>query len=371
MKLCFTGTTSIHTLKWIEYFVNKGHEISFITFSDVYKLPFDGVKIIKLESYDFLKPKNILKIYQLIKKLKKIINDLNPDIVHVHSITTIAYIIPLLKFHPYILSAWGTDVLLRPNMSKIYSLLASHSIKKADLVHCEGINVYRSLIKLGGSKNKIVRINFGTDTNIFKPTKYSIRLRCQLGLRTSPTILSTRNLEQTYDIETLIYTIPKVLKKHPNAKFVVVGSGSQKEMLEELTKKLKVNRNVLFAGWISNDDMPYYLASSDIYVSTSLYDGGLAASTAEAMASELPVIVTDDPNNRYWIKNGFNGFIIPVSNPQKLAKRIIALIEDKKLCHEMGKRNRKIIKKRYNYYLEMEKMEIEYEQLIIPKYSNK
>ena len=355
MKLCFIGNGDLHILRWIKYFAEKGHEVSLITLCDV--VPFDGISVFNLEHYDFFNPKNIIRVWQLINKIKKIIKDIKPDIIHVHQILSIAYIIPFVKFHPYILSAWGSDILIRTNEKKIYSLLASNAIKKADLLHCDGFKTWGAFEKLGGSFEKILQIYFGTDTNNFNPQKRCNELRNQLGIGHSLMIISTRNFRPICNIETIIRAIPIVIKEIPDTKFIIGSSGPQKEELEKLTSDLNVSENTIFTGRISDENFPHYVASADIYVSTSLSDAGLASSTAEAMACGLPVIATEDPDNRDWIEDGVNGFIIPKKNPVVLAKRIIELIKNKKLRKEMGRLNREIIIERNNYLIEMGKME--------------
>ena len=365
MKLCFIGSAdSPHVVRWIKYFVDKGYEISLITLSGVSKLPFKGVQIINLESHDFMNPKNIIRVLILIKKLKKIVNKLKPDLIHAHQISSLAYVVPFLKFHPYILSAWGTDVLIRPYKSVIYSYMASNSIKKADLLHCDGIKTWQALEKLGAPSEKIVRIYFGIDSDNFSPEKRSMEFREKIGVGQSPVIISTRGLSPIYDISTLIHAIPKVIKEIPDAKFIIGSSGPLKEDLEELVKNLNVSDNTIFTGRISDEDFPRYVSSADIYVSTSLSDAGLASSTGEAMACGLPVIVTEDPDNRNWIKDGENGFVIPVKNPDILADRIIKLVKNENLRKEFGKANRKIITERNDYNTEMGKIEKEYMRLV-------
>ena len=102
----------------------------------------------------------------------------------------------------------------------------------------------------------------------------------------------------------------------------------------------------------------------DVYVSTSLSDAGIAASTAEAMACGLPVIVTDVADNKKWIDNGVNGFVVPVKDPKSLAEKIIYLLQNEDIRKKFGKINRKIIEERNNYYKEMEKMEDIYKELV-------
>jgi len=362
IKLCFVGTSSVHVLRWIKYFAEKGHVISLITLSDI--KPFNGIRVFNLEPYDFFHPKNVIKVCQLIYRIKKLIKEIKPDIIHVHQISSLAYIIPFINFHPYILSAWGSDILVRPNEKKRYSLLASNAIIKADLLHCDGFKTYCALEKLGGSSQKIVKVYYGTNIDNFNPQKWSNELRNHLGIESSIMVISTRNLMPIYNIETLIRAIPKVLEIHPYVKFIIVGSGPENETLQKLANDLCVSTNTIFTGRLSESETPHYYASADIYVSTSLSDAGLAASTAEAMACGLPVIVTEDPDNRDWIKDGINGFIIPVKKPDILAKRIIELINNNKLRKEMGRRNREIIIDKNNYLTEMGKMEIIYKNTV-------
>jgi glycosyltransferase involved in cell wall biosynthesis len=126
---------------------------------------------------------------------------------------------------------------------------------------------------------------------------------------------------------------------------------------------LGISDSVKFVGFIPNEKLPEYLASADVYVSTSLSDAGLAASTAEAMACGLPVIVTDFGDNRRWVKNGVNGFIVPLRDPKTLADKIVYLLKNENIRKEFGIRNRIIIEKKNNYYKEMERMEHIYEVL--------
>jgi glycosyltransferase involved in cell wall biosynthesis len=175
--------------------------------------------------------------------------------------------------------------------------------------------------------------------------------------------MSLRNLEPIYDVETLIKSVRIVLKKVSKAKFVVVGEGSQEMFLRELAEKLQVSQNICFIGSIPNKEVAKYLASSDIYVSSSLSDAGLAASTAEAMACGVPVIITDFGDNKEWVENGVNGFLFPAKDTNSLAENIIYLIDHEKERTKFGEINQDIINKKLNHLKEMAKMENLYEVL--------
>lgn len=155
-----------------------------------------------------------------------------------------------------------------------------------------------------------------------------------------------------------------MLKEVPETKFIIVGEGSEKERLKNLAVSLDVVDSVSFIGFVLNDELPRYLNATDVYVSTSLSDGGIAASTAEAMSCGLPVIVTDVANNRMWVEDGVNGFVIPIKNRKMLAERIIYLLKNEDARRRFGNINRKIIEERNDYYKEMAKMEDIYQGLV-------
>lgn len=80
--------------------------------------------------------------------------------------------------------------------------------------------------------------------------------------------------------------------RHCDAKFIFTGDGEQRNYPENLAGFLAMSESIRFIGRISNDELPRYTVSSEIYVSTSLFDAGLSSSTAEPMACELPVVIT-------------------------------------------------------------------------------
>ena len=78
-----------------------------------------------------------------------------------------------------------------------------------------------------------------------------------------------------------------------NVHFIVLGTGPDEEMLQQLTAELKVSERVQFVGQIGHDEMPKYLQASDIFTRPSRSEG-FGASFAEAMAAGLPVVTTQE-----------------------------------------------------------------------------
>lgn len=302
-----------------------------------------------------------------IHRIRALIKRIEPDIVHAHYITNYGLFGALCNFRPFVITAWGSDVLIVPEarlISTIKVLIARYTLKRADAVTCDAPHMKEAMIRLGISSGKVNIIFFGVDTRKFSLGPKSETLRAQLVVYDSPAVISLRNLEPVYDIESLIKSAPSVLKEVPETKFLIAGKGSQEKRLRELAKSLGVSDSVKFIGFVQNERLPEYLNSVDVCVSTALSDAGIAASTAEAMACGLPVIVTDVADNRKWVEDGVNGFVVPVKDPKSLAERIVRLLKDEDIRERFGNINRKVIEERNNYYKEMAKMEDIYKKLV-------
>jgi len=358
MKILFLApANSIHSYRWIKYFSDKGYELFWISFHNLEFSQFENAAYYQLE-----KPSNLFNLWQISRKVNKLIKEIRPDIVHVHSVAVYGLIGALTSFHPIIATAWGSDV-LQAQRSFMRKVLVRYILKKMDLITTDAYHMIKAIQKLGIDKIKVKFICFGIDSNKFQPMQKNLKLLEQLMVLNCLTIISLRNLLPIYDIETLIKAAPDVLKEIPSAKFIIVGTGFQERMLKNLSEELGVSKSIRFVGRIQNTELRDYLTSMDVYVSTSLSDAGIAASTAEAMACGLPVVVTDSGENKEWILDGETGFIVSIKDYKSLSKKINVLLKNEGLRNKFGTKCREIIQNNNDYYKEMEKIENYYREL--------
>jgi len=353
MKICFLATSnSIHSYKWISYFNKLGYEITWISIDKrLYDIP-KGIHYIEIQSK--------YKIVTLLKAIF-IMNKLSIDCVHVHYLGFYG-LISLFSRAKLIATAWGSDVLInKKNFLK--KILVKKVLNKAEIITCDAYHLQDVLIKLGAFRKKIKIINFGIDSKKFSKQPIDNQLRQKLGIVESLSIVSTRGFEDIYDIQTLIKAMPIILKNVPNVQLILVGRGTIQDTLEQLVRELKLEHAISFVGLIPNDELPNVLSNTDIYVSTSLSDAGLAASTAEAMTCEVPVVISNSAENNKWVNDQKNGFLFPVKDYKKLAKVLIVLLQDEKLRKSIGKAGRGIIVKNNDYENEMDKVDKLYKRL--------
>jgi len=368
MRICYVADgVSIHTQRWINYFAHKGYEVHLICWKimpgydkniHIHLLTKVAPKIWAVSQYlSFLFW--IIQVRQLVRKIK-------PDIVDGHFVTVYGFLAACSSFHPLVVSAWGSDVLIYPRRNLFFRAITKYALKRADLVTFNSETARKELIGLGTKLGKLRFVLNGVDTQQFSLQQRDERLRENLGVLEAPAVISIRNLKPVYNVEMLIRAIPLILNQVPEAKFIVAGDGEQKDYLNNLADSLEVSDSIRFVGLLPHDQLPKYLASSDIYVTTSLSDSS-PVSLQEAMACELTPVVTDLPANRGWIVDGANGFIVPIDDTQMLADKIAYLIKNEQVRKGFGKTNRQIIQHRAEYEKEMAKMEKIYETSLVEK----
>lgn len=193
--------------------------------------------------------------------------------------------------------------------------------------------------------DKIVTIHNGIDLNKYKISNDS-KLRGALKLNNNAIIGGiVGSLFKVKGLPYLIEAVNKVIKHHPEFILLIAGLGDQEESLRQQIDTMGLQKNVVLLGF--RDDIPSLLNLFDVYLCSSISEG-LSLSILEAMASGLPVVATDVGGNSELIKDNVNGFLVPPCDPHQLAKKIIVLLENRKLREDMGKVGVEIAEKMFS-----------------------
>jgi glycosyltransferase involved in cell wall biosynthesis len=166
-------------------------------------------------------------------------------------------------------------------------------------------------------------------------------------------------------VKYLIGSFKKVLNEIKDSYLVLVGDGDMVSEYKKLSKESGISTNVIFTGFILEDELIDYYKSSDIVVlpSTTVQEG-FGMVLIEGNACEKPVIGTKIGGIQYVIKNGKTGLLVPPKDSEALANSIIKLLKDKKLAGKMGKNGKKLVEEKYNWDHLAEMTEKVYTELI-------
>jgi len=347
MRILFLSDAgTYHTNRWVNHFVDRGHRCYLVTLDEG----------IKTKAEEFLLPTktlpDFLRYPLSVGRIRRILAEIRPDLINAHFVPNYGLIGALLKFHPLVISTWGSDVLISPEKSFLHKLRARYVLREADLVTADAEVSARAVRKLGVENAKVLVSPMGVEKSLLgqrerKEKPYLL-------------VLSNRRLEPLYDLTTLLRAVPQVKKEvQKEVRFVILGEGSQKDQLAGMARELNVEKCVEFKGVVSRECLLDYYRESDVYVSTSRSDS-TSVSLLEAMNFGLLPIVTDIPGNREWIGEGRNGFLFPAGDHRSLAQRIIYAAGEFDRRAEFGERNAEIIQKKAIWEENMRAVEEEF-----------
>jgi glycosyltransferase involved in cell wall biosynthesis len=195
-------------------------------------------------------------------------------------------------------------------------------------------------------EKKITVIPNGLDLNRFTPDSRSRQTtRTSLGLEDALVIGCNARLEKQKGHTYLIEAFARLSHSYPKAKMILINDGQEKENLLKLVQNLGITSQVLFLG--RRDDVPELLNAMDIFAFPTLFEG-MANALMEAMASGLPIVATDIPENKELLVHDVSGILVPTRNSQAICIALEQLIIHTEKATSLGQNARKIALQRFD-----------------------
>lgn len=255
-----------------------------------------------------------------------------PDVVFAGPLDSAGYTAVLMDVAPVVAACWGFDILLHAEQDPAARRAISHTLSHAQGVLVDSEFLAQRVLALGFPHNRpMTRAPFGVDLPRYAPGPQlqakADALRAALGLGSQNILICTnRNHAPLYRPDVVIRAFALALGQQPNLFLHIAGQGELTHSLKSLARQLGAAERIHFAGWLQHDEIPHFLAASDIYVSASSVDGS-SVSLMQAMALGLPVIATDIPGNREWVEACDCGLLTPVGDNDALAHALRQLAE--------------------------------------------
>ena len=211
-------------------------------------------------------------------------------------------------------------------------------IPRADSIRVVSERIKHSIIKIFPSaKLNITVLPIFVDTERFSKLLPSFDLH-EKYKKFSFIILMVSRISHEKNIGLALEAFAQVVKKEPNAGLVIVGNGPElgnfKSQSASWRTNLKLDDKTRFEGWV--DDLASYYKSADLYLLTSDFEG-YGRTVIEALACNLPVLMTDVGVAGEVVIDRNNGLIVPVGESMGIAAEILRLIQDKKAYEELKK----------------------------------
>lgn len=263
--------------------------------------------------------------------------------------TIFVYLFYLITKRPYII--WSGEVegghqsVIRSSMRKILANKASAFVAYGTRAgkYLESLNCKKPIFY---GWNTVDTAYFSRKAKDLKAQKDRIIKEFQLS-QDKIHILGVSYLVKRKGFENLLKALETIRKNNKNFSLHLIGDGPEREKLEGLVKEFHLNDHVRFWGYNQKEELPKFLAISDIFVFPSFIDiWGLVLN--EAMASGLPVVASKYAGATYdLVTDGVNGFVIDPYNIEEMAEKILVLINNPELRKHIGEMARIIIEERF------------------------
>ncbi len=302
----------------------------------IYKVPVDNHNIHHSTNHELLRYswRGLLLSRQLLKQYRY---DLSFAFAGVPA-GTISYTLKMTTGVPYLVSLQGPDVpgfearynylypVLKPILRQIW--------RNAAVV--TAISQEHQLLARQTTPNLEIPIVYnGVDMHIFRPAD-------QPHQQSEVNILCVGRLIERKGQHHLLRAFAN-LRANSNQplRLTLAGTGDAEPSLRKLASDLGIADWVIFTGFMSRADMPAVYHQADIFVLPSQNEG-MSIALLEAMASGLPVVVTETGGTGELVQEGGNGHIVPWADIPALTEALAKLVRDRQVRQQMGQESRYI-----------------------------
>jgi glycosyltransferase involved in cell wall biosynthesis len=319
MRILFMGETYRADAKtWID-----GIKIASGLDIDTYELPKQGSRLSRIISFSF--------------KWFSLLLNRGPayDIVLAERSTSYGFLALFQRAKLRVVAQQGaTDLFPNTFFSKNFKgWIQKQVYRKSDLIHAWGQTMLLHMQSIGTDPSKIIVGAKGIDLSVFKYEHFESKPVQPIHM------IVTRSLELYYRHDLILQAFSFLKKDNDGIKLHIVGDGSQRQPLEQLSNRLGIADSVVFHGRLDQNELVPLLKMSRIYISAPSTEG-FSSSLMEAMACGCIPIVTDLPANRENITHRVNGYLFENGSSTDLHHCLQMVLSNQSKCNSISVTNR-------------------------------
>jgi glycosyltransferase involved in cell wall biosynthesis len=332
---------SLHTGRWARRLSERGHEVHLYTVNPEQAV--EGVEVHDVLGRRLPNGVGVRKLWRR-RHLRRTLERLDPHVVQSQFLWPYGEWAWRTGRHPLVQGAWGSDVLVMPKASEKRRALAQQVLGDADAITVNSDGLGRGVIDLGIPPEKVHRIGWGVDTRV-RYTGVRDRSLVDTVFPGRPVIASPRLHKELYNLDAVMEALPIVQRSVPEAAILFMAYGPLTDRLRGQARRLGVEDSVRFRRF-TEDEVPRVFAGCELSVSVPSSDTGRPTSLLEAMASRLPVVLSDLPALHEMVEQGDGAEFVPLRDPAATAAAIVRLLKDDELRATYGDRNRAVVVER-------------------------
>jgi len=288
------------------------------------------------------------------REVKRIIEDFEPDVIHIQTPVGIGRAALNLAKKLDIPSV-ATNHAMPENLIDNLRLLAPFSRPINYMLKELGARFYNNadfvtlpteaaikMLERDSFKAPYMAISNGIDLSRFKPGKVEPEFYEKFGIpQDKKIILYVGRLDAEKHISILIKAAVDVLAERQDVHVVIVGGGNDRENLELLIDKLDLGKHITFTGRVDDDDLPVLHRLGTVFAMPSPVELQCLA-MLESMASGSPVVAVNVGALYELCQDGRNGYLYELDDYEQMAQNLLKILKDEKLYKKMSSESLKI-----------------------------
>lgn len=290
----------------------------------------------------------------LLLDLRRVIQRIQPDVIHAGPVQSAGFLAAMSGFRPLVTMSWGSDMLLDADRSAWMRWVTRFTLRHTTVLAADCRAVQEKAARFGFSPQQVVLFPWGVDLNRFYPARAE-EFRARRGWQDAFVVLSLRTWEPLYGVDVVARGFARAARQNPRLRLLLLGGGSQAGLIRTIFQQEGVLEQVYFGGQINGNELPQYYQAADLYVSASHSDGS-SVSLMEALASGLPVLVSDIPGNREWVTNGQEGWLFPDGDDKAISEGILRAAGQPQLLAQMRQAARRLAEQRANWPVNFQRL---------------
>jgi len=239
-------------------------------------------------------------------------------------------------------------------LQRIGGKIENRVIQESDKIITISQTMKKTLIQKGAKTKKIDVVYDGVKTDVFRPrTKKATMLRQKYAEGVENIVMHHGVIDPQDHPEILVDAAVEVIKEHPSTMFWLIGDGAAVPSIKEKTRRKGLEKHFFFSGWVPFEDVPIFLSACDVglVILPDISSARIRVTLKgfEYWACEKPVVVSDLPALREVVKPCQTGLFYKPGDPNDLAEKTCALLEDRNLSRRMGEAGRKLVEEKYSW----------------------
>lgn len=218
-----------------------------------------------------------------------------------------------------------------------------------------------------GTPEKYSRVFSGFDLEPYLNTRRDPDLAGRLGIEPGDFVVGKiARLFELKGHDDLFAAAPEIVRRVPNAKFLLVGNGPWRERFETMAAAPELKGRFVFTGLVPPSEVGRYVGLMDVLVHLSLREG-LPRALPQAMAAGKPVVAYDCDGAGEVCRTGETGFLLPAGDRAGLADALASLAADPERCRRLGETGRAYVRDRFTVKRMVDDLDGLYRRLLLER----